>query len=58
MRIGNTDFSEELLSEIREMTFREAVVKYPFIPKPVLKYIARPDENEVDEVVKPKKSKK
>tara|TARA_R110000772_G_scaffold125404_1_gene232108 strand:- start:177 stop:356 length:180 start_codon:yes stop_codon:yes gene_type:complete len=59
MKIGHTDFSEDALTEIREMTLREAMVKHPSVHKDVLATIAKPEEpEEMEEVEKPKKSKK
>ena len=56
MKIGHTDFSDETLTEIREMTLSQAVKKYPSVHKDVLATIAKPEA--VEEVEKPKKSKK
>ena len=53
MKIGKTDFSNEALAEIRELTYDEALAKYPSVHP---KVIAKIQEGKT--VAKPKKAEK
>jgi hypothetical protein len=51
MKVGNTDFSDEAVADIRELTQEEAYEKYNYIRKEII------DEIRKDLVKEKKKSK-
>lgn len=55
MKIGHTQFSKELVAELKELTIEEAKEKYPHIREV---YLVQLTKSDVEKTEKSKKSKK